>query len=95
MATRGGKLVILEYLINEMKIDPATKNGKGEDCLTIAISNKMREVATWLVMTDKFQLEQIEERRGFNYFAYALVKGQQVIANEIYQQLKMQGKDTE
>lgn len=33
-------------------------------------------MALWLLKTDRFQLDQVIRNRGFNYFAYALVKGQ-------------------
>jgi len=47
-----------------------------------------------LVQLNLFPLDQIIPRRGFNYFAYALVKGQQVVANEIFKVLGMKGKST-
>lgn len=70
-----------------MGVDVLTEDLNEENCLTLAIKNRKRDVALWLVNLNKFPLHQVIARRGFNYFAYALVKGQQVVANEIFKQL--------
>jgi len=94
VATSAGHQHIVEYLINECGADPCAEDKNQENCLTLAIKNRNRDVALWLVATDKFALDSIIKRRGFNYFAYALVKGQQVIANAIREKLLVMGLAT-
>ena len=75
VATNAGHIHIVEYLMRVHGCDPTDEDKNEENCLTLAIKNKKREMAIWLVKTDRFPLDE-ETRRGFNYFAYALVKGQ-------------------
>ena len=84
VATTGGNTSIVEYLITEQGCDPLEKDKNGEDCLCLAIKNKRRAVASCLIKTNRFPLEKIMEIKGFNYFAYSLVKGQHVTADEIH-----------
>lgn len=76
LATNAGHIHIVEYLISEHGCDPRDEDRNSENCLTLAIKNRKREMALWLVKTDRFELNEVIEKRGFNYFAYALVKGQ-------------------
>lgn len=64
--------------------DPLSEDKNQENCLTLAIKERKREMAIFLVNTGRFELDKILKKRGFNYFAYALVKGQKSVANEIY-----------
>ena len=75
MATNAGNVRVVEYLIREKGCDPRIEDRNYENCLTLAIKNRKREMASYLVKTGKFKLESVIRRRGFNYFAYALVKG--------------------
>ena len=47
-----------------------------EDCLTLSIKEKHTELSNYLVNLKKFDLSHVKERSGFNYFSYAIVKGQ-------------------
>ena len=76
VATNAGNLEIVEYLMQMHGCDPTEEDRNGENCLTLAIKNRMREVAIALIKSDRFPLAQPIENRGFNYFAYSLVKGQ-------------------
>ena len=71
-------------------MDPNVEDANGENCFTLAIKNRRRDLAIWLVQSQHFRLHECIRPHGFNYFAYALIKGQQVVANEILQILKCQ-----
>ncbi len=75
MATNAGHKHVVEYLIKEKGISALVEDKNKENCLTLAIKNRKRDVALWLVNLNKFPLHEIIARTGFNYFAYALVKG--------------------
>ena len=75
LATNAGHINIVEYLISEHRCDPLDEDKNAENCLTLAIKNRKREMALWLLKIDRFQLDEVIRKRGFNYFAYALVKG--------------------
>lgn len=66
----------MQYLVTVCDVSPLVEDKNGENCLTLAIKNRKRDAAMWLVNLNQFAFEQIIPRRGFNYFAYALVKGQ-------------------
>ena len=91
LATNAGHTHIVEYLIKMHGCNPLDVDSNEENCLTLAIKNRKREVAIWLVKSDQFPLGSVIRRRGFNYFAYSLVKGQQVVAKEILKHLKAKG----
>lgn len=93
-ATNAGHTHVVKYLIEERGVNPKDEDRNEENCLTLAIKNRKRAVALMLVQLNVYPLDQIISRRGFNYFAYALVKGQQVVANEIFKVLGMKGKAT-
>ena len=76
VATNAGHRHVVEYLVTICGCDPVAEDRNGENCLTLAIKNRKREVAAYLISTGKFPLVQSIHRRGFNYFAYAVVKGQ-------------------
>ena len=76
VATNAGNLDIVQYLVQVCSVDPLAEDRNGENCLTLAIKNKKREIGEWLVNTGNFPLHEQINRRDFNYFAYALVKGQ-------------------
>ena len=75
-ATNAGQVHIVDYLVSVCESDPLEEDRNGENCLTLAIKNRKRDVAIWLVRTGKFEIQGLIKRRGFNYFAYALIKGQ-------------------
>lgn len=76
VATNAGHRHVVEYLMTVCGVDPTAQDRNGENCLTLAIKNRKRDVAIWLIRTGKFPLVQTIHRRGFNYFSYAIVKGQ-------------------
>ena len=76
VATNAGNVQIVDYLVREKGCDPKEEDRNFENCLTLAIKNRKREMASYLIKTGQFKLDQVIRRRGFNYFAYALVKGQ-------------------
>ena len=84
LATNAGHIKIVEYFMSEHGCDPLVEDKNKDNCLTLAIKNKKRDMALWLLKTNRFPLDEIIEGRGFNYFSYALVKGQQVVAHEIF-----------
>ena len=52
-------------------------------------------MALWLLKTNRFSLDEVIERKGLNYFAYALLKGLKAVALEILQKLSQQGQATD
>lgn len=82
VATNGGNLEVLQWLVDVKGCDPRDQDKNNENCLSLAIKNKKRNVASWLIKSNRFEVNTVMEK-GFNYFAYALVKGQHVIADEI------------
>jgi hypothetical protein len=66
---------VLQFLVEEKGADPTQVDKNQEDSLTLAIKSKQQEVGTYLVISDRFNIERINKRTGFNYFAYAVVKG--------------------
>ena len=58
-----------------------------EDCLTLSIKAKQTEMSNYLVNSKKFVLSHVNKRLGFNYFSYAVVKGQFETANLMLNQL--------
>jgi len=58
----------------------------------LAIKSKQQVVGQYLVGLNKFDMVKQNKRSGFNYFSYAVVKGQMVIAKSILQQGLAQGK---
>ena len=82
MATNADNLEVLRYLVNQQCCDVSKKDRNGEDCLSLAIKNKRRTVANWLISTNLFKLDAVMDK-GFNYFAYAVVKGQHILANQM------------
>ena len=76
LATNGGHLEVVQYLIEEHGCDPTVRDANKEDCLTLAVKSKRRDVAKYLINSGKFDITKIHEEKGFNYFAYSLVKGQ-------------------
>lgn len=76
VAASAGHLHVVEYLVTVCRVSPLTEDVNRENALTLAIKNRKREVAIWLINLNQFALNEIIPRRGFNYFAYALVKGQ-------------------
>ena len=95
MATNAGHLSIVKYLVSIYSVDPKTEDRNGENCLTLAIKNRKRDVAVWLAKSEHFQLHETCKRGNLNYFAYALIKGQQVVANEIFEVLKSKNLATD
>ena len=75
VAASAGHRDVVEYLVKACGVSPLEVDRNDENCLTLAIKNRKRELAVWLVNLDVFTLTEIIPRRGFNYFAYALVKG--------------------
>ena len=75
MATTAGQTHVVEYLMRHHECDPQVQDKNEENCLTLAIKNRKRDIAIWLVKQKRFPLEKVLRKRGFNYFAYALVKG--------------------
>lgn len=51
-------------------------------------------MASWLIKQDFFKLHKVMEK-GFNYFSYALVKGQHQIAYEMLSILREKGVATD
>ena len=80
--------------MSEHSCDPLDEDKNGENCLTLAIKNRKRDMALWLLKIDRFRLEQTISKRGFNYFSYALVKGQQVVTRKILQRIEAKGMDS-
>ena len=62
--------------MEEHKCDPSETDKNQEDCLTLAIKHKHLKVAQYLIQSGKFDFTKVLAVKGFNYFAYALVKGQ-------------------
>ena len=91
MATNAGHVNVIKYLMNEHGANPKDEDRNGENCLTLAIRNRKRDVALFFLELGIFSLEQIIPRRGFNYFAYALVKGQQIVAHAMFKSLTAKG----
>lgn len=56
LATNAGHINVVEYLISEHRCDPLDEDKNSENCLTLAIKNRKREMALWLLKTDRFQL---------------------------------------
>ena len=75
VASSGGHLEIIKFMVEEVNCDPCERDKNSEDCLSLAIKSKKKDVANYLIKTGKFDLLQVLELKGFNYFAYALVKG--------------------
>lgn len=94
-ATSGKHAHIVKYFMEECGLDPTVTDKNHEDCLTLAIKQKAREVAQYLINSGKFDLKKVLEYKGFNYFAYALVKGAQGIAFEMFKYLKSRDEATE
>lgn len=92
MAAKGGQLETLKYLIEEHGAEPQLEDKNCEDALTLAIKSKQQGVGQYLVGLNKFDMGKQNKRSGFNYFSYAVVKGQLVIAKSILQQGLAQGK---
>ena len=86
---------VVDYLIKELKCDPTTVDFNEEDCLTLSIKEKQTEVSNYLVNLGKFNLKHVKERSGFNYFAYAVVKGQFETATVMYDFLQKKNKATD
>jgi len=57
----------------------------------LALKEKFHDLAAFLVNTKHFDLKKINQRSGFDYFSYAVVKGQLPIAHLIKDQLEEQG----
>lgn len=85
VAAKGGQIEVLQFLVEEKGADPTQVDKNQEDSLTLAIKSKQQEVGTYLVISDRFNIERINKRTGFNYFAYAVVKGQIAIAKALVQ----------
>ena len=83
VAANAGHKNIVEFLFFDCGVDIKTEDKNGENSLSLAIKNRKTELAVWLVKTDLFKLNEIIKRSGFNYFAYALIKGQKNVALEI------------
>ena len=66
-----------------------------EDCLTLAIKDKHTRLSNYLISLGKFNLKHVKSRSGFNYFSYAVVKGQFDVAKVMYEELQAKGKATE
>ena len=75
MAAKSGDIEIMKYLINKRNCNPQDVDNNQEDCLTLAIKEKQTEMSNYLVGLKRFNLGQVKERSGFNYFSYAIVKG--------------------
>lgn len=54
VAVSAGNRAIVEYLVNECDVDPLSEDRNGENCLTLAIKNRKRDVGIWLVGTCRF-----------------------------------------
>ena len=54
LATNAGHVHIVEYLISEHQCDPLEEDKNAENCLTLAIKNRKRDMALWLLKTDRF-----------------------------------------
>ena len=54
LATNAGHIPVVEYLISEHRCDPLVEDKNAENCLTLAIKNRKREMALWLLKTDRF-----------------------------------------
>jgi ankyrin repeat protein len=80
VVAKGGQLEVLKYLVSEMKADPTLPDKNHEDCLTIAIKSKHFAISEYLIGLKKFDLNKLNQRSGFNYFSYSLVKGQTKVA---------------
>lgn len=91
LAATGGHLQVLAHLLEERKCDPTETDKNHEDCLTLAIKHKQLKVADYLIKSERFDLTKVLAVKGFNYFAYALVKGQQRIAHKILSKLVQKG----
>ena len=85
---------IVEYLCRDLKIDPSVTNNNSEDCLCLAIRGKKRDCAKFFVNDARFDLTKSIEGKGFNYLAYAIVKGEQNTASHILKTLQTQNKAT-
>ena len=85
VASKGGHVSVVDYLIKERKCDPTIVDFNEEDCLTLSIKEKQTELSNYLVNLGKFNLKNVKERSGFNYFAYAVVKGQFETATVMYE----------
>lgn len=59
-----------------------------EDALTMAIQSRHEETAIYLVEQKAFDLSATSQRTGFNYFAYALLKGCLRVCRAMLVQLK-------
>lgn len=71
---------VLKYLVSEMKADPTATDKNHEDCLTIAIKSKHYPISEYLIGLRVFEIDKLNQRSGFNYFSYSLVKGQTKVA---------------
>ena len=91
VAARGGHLNVVTYLTDQQGVDPAESDKNHEDCLTLAIKEKFHELSVYLIGTKRFDLRKKNERSGFDYFSYAVVKGQLHVAHIILEELEAMG----
>jgi ankyrin repeat protein len=86
VAAKGGQLEVLKFLILEMGADPTLSDKNHEDCLSIAIKAKHFPISQFLIGLKKYDPDKLNQRSGFNYFSYALVKGQTKVAELLMKQ---------
>lgn len=87
-AALGGHTEIVRFFCEEKKCDPTLEDNLHEDCLTLATKKKHSDLAEYLIGLRAFNLNKKNERSGFTYFSYAVVKGAISTARAILEQMR-------
>ena len=81
LAAQNGATDVVKYLVDKLSVDVHQKDKNGDDAFIFAIKGKHFETAAYLLETKKYSLAETHNLTGFNYFGFAVSKGQFQLAS--------------